>query len=133
MSKSAIYAGNALAQEFVETGTTIDFGSIVRRYGCNTALSGGNVVVDGAGYYDVDTNVTFTADAVGTAVVQLYKDGLAIPEAKATVTTAATTTYAVSIPAIVRNTCGCMQSTISAVISGVAGTINNAAIEVQKI
>ena len=133
MSKSTIYASNTLTQDFVATGTTIDFGSIVRRYGNNTAMSGGNVVVDGVGYYSVDTNVTFSADAVGTALIQLYKDGLAIPGAKASVTTAADTIYAISIPSIIRQTCCCNEGTISAIISGVAGTITNASIVVEKI
>lgn len=57
MSKSVIYANNSSTQTTVATGSIINFGSIVRRYGCNLNLSGGNVVIDGSGYYDVDVNV----------------------------------------------------------------------------
>lgn len=130
MSKSVIYAANSTQQNFVASGTIINFGSIVRKYGCNLNLSGGNVVIDGSGYYDVDVNVSFTS-AAGTVTVQVYKDGVAIQGATAIVTAAATTSYSVTIPCLTRETC-CCESTITVVISGTAGTIDNASIVVEK-
>ncbi|MGN0317807.1 MAG: hypothetical protein ACI4E1_07755 [Lachnospira sp.] len=132
MSKSVIYAANSNSQPFVAAGTVINFGSVVRRYGSNLCLSGGNVEVTGAGYYDVDTNFTVTANDAGTLKIQLFIDGVAIPGAVATITTTAATNYAISIPAIVRHTC-CCEGTITAVISGATGSVINAAIDVIKL
>ena len=130
---SAIYACNTNSQAIVAGNiTTINFGSVVRRFGRNTNMSGGNVTVNGSGYYNIDTNFVFTA-ATGTVDIKLLKDGIEIPGATATITTAANTSYQVSIPCIVRSTC-CCDSNITAIIksSGTA-TVNNAAIEVTKI
>lgn len=130
--KSALYAANTNAQTVTASDSPIQFGSIVRRYGRCTNLSGENVTIQESGYYDIDTNFTFTATAAGTIVISLYKDGVLIPGATATVTVAAGSAYSISIPAIVRNTCNC-ESTITARIIGVAGVINNAAIAVERI
>lgn len=130
--KAALYAANANTQTVTAAETTINFGSIVRRYGRCVNLSGGNAVIEEAGYYDVDTNITFTATAAGTVVVYLYKDGVRIPGANASATVAAGSVYTLGIPAIVRNTCNC-ESTITARIVGVAGAVNNAAIALERI
>ena len=124
---SLVYAANNVSQAFVAAGTVINFGTPVRRYGCNCSVSGGNLVTHGSGYYYIDTNISFTAGGQGTATVQLYKDGVAIPGAIATLTTASATAYSVSIPAVVRDKC-CCDSTITAVISGVNGNVTSVAI-----
>lgn len=129
--KSALYAANTNAQA-VAIGGLVNFGTIVRRYGCNCRLEGGNAVVVGSGYYDLDVDLTITAGAAGTAVITLYKDGTPISGATASVTVAANSLYQVSIPAIVRQVCDC-EGVITAVITGVATTVNNAAIAVEKI
>lgn len=129
MSRSLIYSANTNSQSLA-SGSVINFGSPVRRFGCNLAMSGGNVVVKGEGYYSIDTNISFTASA-GTATIQVYKDGVAIPGATATVTTATSTSYQVSIPSVIRQSC-CVESTITVTITGVTPTVSNAAIEVVK-
>lgn len=129
--KSALYAANTLPQALI-IGGTVNFGAPVRRFGCNINLSGGNAVLNGAGYYDIDADLTFTAGAAGIVTVTLYKDGAPISGATASVTVAADSTYQVSVPAIVRLTC-CCESTITAEITGVATTVTNAAIAVEKI
>lgn len=130
MSKSVLYASNTSSQT-LSTGDVINFGSIVRKYGCNCNLSGGNVIVSGTGYYNIDTIFTLTASAAGNAVITLYKDGVAIPGGIATFTMTAGDLCAVSIPAMIRQSC-CCDSTITAVLTGIAGTMNNAAIIVEK-
>lgn len=132
MSKSVLYAANTNPQTVVAAGSVINFGSIIRRYGCNCNLSGSNATVEGTGYYAVDTNVTFTGAAASTVVVQLYKDGVAIPGAVATSSIAANGIGSVTIPTIVRERC-CVESTITAMISGLAGTVTNASIRVIKL
>ena len=84
MSKSVLYAANSNAQTTSETGSIINFGSIVRRYGCGLKLSGGNVIIEDSGYYDIDTNFTVTPSSAGTLIIQLFQDGNAIPGAKVT-------------------------------------------------
>lgn len=129
--KSTLYAVNSNSQ-VLALSDTINFGSIVRRFGCNCDLSGGNVIINGVGYYDIDTNFTYTAGAAGDVEIALYKDGTLIPGATVTKTVAANSTYSFSIPTIVRHTC-CCESTITAILTGVTGTFTNAAILVEKI
>lgn len=131
MSRSALYSANILSQTLA-VGDNISFGNIVRRFGNNINMSGGNVSLQGAGYYDIDTEFTFTAGVAGTAVITLYKDGTAIPGAVASFTAAADSVYTASIPALVRTFC-CTQSTITAVLTGVAGTVNNSSVKVVKV
>ena len=130
--RSALYAVNTRSQT-VANGGTINFGDIVRKFGCNISLLNGAVITQGRGYYDIDTNIVFTATDAGTAVLTLYKDGVAIPGAVAQLTTAAASTYSVSIPAMVREFADCKEAVITAVLTGVAGTVLNAAIKVEKV
>lgn len=124
-----IYAVNTGTQT-VASGGAISFPQIVRSCGNNVRLSGGNVTVQGSGLYGIDTNFTFTA-AAGTASIALYKDGIPIPGAAAAVTAAANTIYSISIPAVIRQSC-CVESTITAVATGTALSVTNAAIKVAK-
>lgn len=130
---AALYACNTNTQTIpATTATTINFGNPVRRYGQVVDLSGGNVSVTSAGYFDVETNFTLTA-AAGAVTIAIYNDGVAVPGATATITAVADTVYAVSIPCIIRNKC-CCETEITATITSVgAAVISNAAIEVTKI
>lgn len=129
MSKALIYSTNTSTQ-VLANGGVINFGTPVRRYGNNLYISDGNVVARGDGYYTGIANVSFTATA-GTATVQVFKDGVAIPGAKATITTEATTNYQASVPFVIRQRC-CVESSITVSISGVTPTVSNASIEVVK-
>ena len=130
--KSCLYAANTNTQAVAVNGV-ISFGNVVRRFGNNVGISGGNVIMNGAGYYDIDTNITFADTAAGTATIQLYANGTAIPGALAQITTGtANAVHSISIPAVVRNTC-CADNIITAVVTGVAISVTNAAIVVEKI
>ena len=94
--------------------------------------SKGEVNLNGTGYYDIDANITLTAGAAGTVIVSLYKDGVPITGATASATATESGIISVSIPAVVRNMC-CCGSVITAILTGVAATITNAAIAVEKI
>lgn len=130
MCKSAIYAANTGTQA-VKAGSPISFGGIVRRFGQNLNLSGGNVVASGSGYYDVIANLTFTADTAGEVNMALYKDGVQIPGATISVPGTADIEYAVTIPAIIRNKC-CYEAVFT-VKADADITLTNAAIAVKKI
>lgn len=130
--KSILYGANTALQTVPLNGT-ISFGSPIRRFGSNTYLSGGNAVISGPGYYDIDTNFRLVATAATASTITLYKDGIAIPGATATVNPAAIgDVVSVSIPAVVKNLCGCEQ-TITAVLTGSAANLSDAAIVVRKL
>ncbi len=131
MGKSLLYAANTVSQATTANGSTLNFGTTVRRRGCSAELSGGNVITKGIGYYGVSVNAVFIATAAGNEVIKVFKDGVEIPGATVSFTTAESTTYAVSIPCVVRNTC--CESPITVVASGVAGAVTNASIVVENL
>lgn len=130
MCKSALYAANTGTQ-MVAAGGQIDFGRTIRRFGQNLNLSGGSVVMDGSGYYEVTANIAFEAVAAGELNVAVYKDGVQIPGAIVTVPGTADIVYTETLPAIVRVKC-CNESTIT-VVPSEAVSITNAAVIVKKI
>ena len=131
MSKAILYGVNSNPQTVI-VGDRVNFGSIVRRYGSNLNMTGGEVYVTGEGYYAIDASATIVAGAAGIVTVTLLKDGSVIPGAGASATVADGDTVTLNIPAcVIRQKC-CCESTISAVISGVIGQIINATILVEK-
>ena len=129
--KSALYAANTTPQA-LPINSVISFGSIVRRFGSNFNLSGGNLVAMGAGYFDLDAAFNVFGTATGNATITLYKDGVAIPGATQTVGVADGSRTNVTIPVIIRNNC-CRDITITAVLTGAGATINTATIAAEKI
>lgn len=132
MSKSVLYASNTSTQEVVAAGSSIDFGSIIRKYGSNLSLSGGNVVVKGDGYYNIDTVLTINTSTAGTVNIQVFRDGVPISGAEATSTVDINGIYTISIPTLIRQVC-CCENIITVLVSGVAATVTNAAIRVEKV
>lgn len=126
-----IYAGTNNTITTVATGTVIPFTNIVRRYGKNLKISGGNVVINGSGYYNGTVNITYTGSAAGTITFTVYKDGVVVPYATVSATTAADVINAVAIPFVIRDTC-CCESTITVVASGAVVDVTNAGIVVEK-
>ena len=127
---SLLFATNTASQALTN-GQTLSFGQPVRRYGKNIQLSGGNVVINGEGYYPMIASVTLTAGAAGTYTVQLYENGVAIPGAKASGVAAANAVISFAVPGVVRIKC-CEEKIITAVVSGGDSTVTNADIVVTK-
>ena len=130
--KSALYAAMQTPTAVAVDGV-IPLSSLIRRYGCDVALNGNAVNITGAGYYDVDASVTVTPAAAGIVTISLYKDGVAVPGATASETAAANGTVDLSIPALVRQVCCAAGSALTLVLTGVAATVNNVALRVQRI
>ena len=130
--KSALYAAMQTPTAVAVDGV-IPLGSLIRRYGCDVALNGNAVNITGAGYYDVDASVTVSPAAAGTVTVTLYKDGVAVPGATASETAAANGTVDLNIPALVRQVCCAAGSALTLVLTGVAATVDNVALRVQRI
>lgn len=132
MSSSLVYSANTNVQPFVATGTTINFGSVVRRYGCNTNVIGGDGVINGSGYYTIYPFINISGTAGGTATIQFYKDGAPIPGSMIRFTTADGVLSAITPPPMaVRQKC-CCEANITATITGVAGNIIDATILITK-
>lgn len=127
--KSLIYAANNTAQTVV-AGNIVSFGTAVRRFGNNINISGGNIVVNGVGYYEINASATVTASTAGTVTVTLYKDGVAVPGASASAY-AGTSSETININAVIREVC-CCESTITAIVS-VDGTVNASSVIVKKL
>lgn len=128
---SLIYAGSNVPVLTLATGTIVPFNNIVRRYGKNMTVSGGNVIINGAGYYKGIVNITYEGSGAGTVEFTVYKDGVEIPYATVEATTASDVINSVAIPFAIRETC-CKEATITVVASGVAVEISNSAIEIEK-
>lgn len=132
MSKSLLYGVNT-NEQIINIGDRVDFGNVVRRYGCNINMTGGEVFITGEGYYNIDASITFAGGAVGEVTVTLLRDGAIIPGAGASMTLADAGVATLSIPSsVIRQKC-CGESTITALIAGIAGTIRNATIRVEKV
>lgn len=131
MSTSVLYAGNDTPQVTVAAGSIVSFPSIVRKYGKNIGISGGNVIASGMGYYRGIVNITYIGSAAGTLDVEVFKNGVAIPFANVSATTAENVINSIAIPFRIRNKC-CSEDVITVVASGAVVTITNAAISVEK-
>lgn len=131
MSKSLIYAGNSNSQPTVATGTTIKFIDLVRRYGNNLKLSGGNVISNGAGYYEGEAKITYTGTGAGLVKFTVFRNGAEIPYANASATTAENVTNTATIPFVSRDVC-CCDEIITVVASGAVVNVIDASIKVIK-
>lgn len=130
--KSAIYTVNATSQ-LNAANAQVPFGSVVRRFGSNCQLDGGSIILDGPGYYDVSISLSTAPTAAGEITAQLYKDGVAIPGANATVTAAAGgDTVVLPIICTVRNCGQCCSGTLALFVTADHTPINFAT-KVRKL
>lgn len=134
MSRSLVYAVNPNTQN-VALGGIVNFGNLVRRFGCNCGISNGNLTVDGNGFYSVDSSITIEGTEAGTAIFTWYKDGAIVPGASATIVTTDGGVATVSMPtfAIRENGCCCNNSsTLTCVVTGVTVNITTASALLTK-
>lgn len=131
---SVLYIVNNTTQT-VSSGGTVLPGTVVHKNCQSQAnLSGNAINILGNGYFTIDVSATFTG-STGTATLQLYKNGVAIPGAIAsqTITTADTEVRSISFTSEVLKYCNCYDNTaISLVSSGVDLSITNVAIRVKR-
>lgn len=127
---SIIYTANT-APQAIPVGGTISLGPVIRKSGRNLSASGGVINVMGSGYYDIHALFNILGTAAGAVTITLFKDGIAIPGATATVTVGDGGLATLNIPAVIRQQC-CCESTITAELSGTAATINSASAVVSR-
>lgn len=132
MAKSAIYTANTSAQS-VAVGGTVPLGTTIRRFGCNLMQAGDGITMTGSGYYKVSASATVEGSAAGTITLSVYKDGVAVPGATASVTGAADTIYDIALNSLIRLQCCNASSTLTIVLTGTAASVNNMALVVEKV
>lgn len=136
--KSGIYVVNTTTGTAIAIGGTYVPSTVIRRYGKYCQLGGNGVSIGncagGAGYYDIDANVSVAATAVGEVTATLYKDGAPVQGATASATaTAIGDVVTLPISALVRLNCDCDTANLTIVIGGQAVTAKNLAFVVEKI
>ena len=125
--KSAQVALNTSAQSISAEGTNVNIlGSQITDTGCSIETDVAGFKINASGLYRVRYAITFTATDAGTLSVQLLKDGVALPCTLVQNTVAAgnVSTFEVEAPALVLGTCCNICPRITAVLSGVAGTVS---------
>lgn len=136
--KSGIYVVNTQTGQSIGIGSTYVPSTVIRRYGKYCQLGGNGVSIGncagGAGYYDIDANVSVVATAIGNITATLYKDGAPVQGATATATAGAVgDVVTLPISALVRLNCDCDTANLTIVIGGQAVTAQNLALVVEKI
>ena len=133
--KSAQAAYNNAEQAYVAAGTNINvLGNLITDTGVSISTQTGGFRINNGGLFRVSYDVTSTPAAAGAQVIQLYNGSSAMPCAIATDTVAADGIITQHIETVIRlATCCAMQPTISARISGVAGTINHVCASAVKL
>lgn len=125
--KSSQTAYNDSAQAYTADGTTVNIlGNLITDTGVSITTNTGGFKINNGGLFRVSYDVTSTPSAAGTQIVQLYNGSTAMPCATSTVTTTAEGIITQHVETVVRiATCCAIQPTISARISGVAGTVSH--------
>lgn len=133
--KSAQAAYNNAEQAYIAAGTNINvLGNLITDTGVSISTQTGGFRINNGGLFRISYDVTSTPAAAGAQVIQLYNGSSAMPCAIATDTVAADGIITQHVETTIRlATCCAMQPTISARISGVAGTINHVCASVVKL
>lgn len=133
--KSVQTVYNSTSQTVLTTGSTLQLlGNKCTNCGCSITTNSNSFTINNSGIYRFSSDVTFTPTAAGTAVIQLYKNGIALPCAIATVTVAESTTYTEHIETILSVPVCCMlKPEFSIRITGVDGAVNNVGANVSRL
>ena len=133
--KSAQNAYNNSTQTFTAAGTPISvLGILNTDTGCSLSTGTGEFTVEHSGLYRVSYDVTFTPSAAGVAVLQGLKDTTILPCMTAQATVAAGSVYTLHAETTIYVPVCCSGNpTISATISGVAGSISHVCASAVKL
>lgn len=130
--KALIYVQNTNSATY-GIGSTIPFGSVVRRFGQNLDLSGNGIIAAGRGYYKGDVSVTLAPVAAGTVSVTLMKDGVAVPGATASATTDAAGVTCLSFPFVIREQCCDSSCLLTLQLGGAQSVLYNVSAAVERM
>lgn len=134
-AKSCIRVYNNSAQDFTAALTPLNLeGTPVVQSGCSMTLNTTSIQVNRSGLYHLSADVTYTPTAAGVAIIQLYKDEVALPCAIAQHTVVAGSVYTDHIETdLCLATCCVNRPLITLDISGVAGTVNHTCVGMVKL
>lgn len=107
MANGALYVtgGRSLA---TTTGEIVPLGTVVRKFGNNISYGNGTIYLRDRGYYDIDAAFVIEPSAAGTVTVQMYKNGVPVQNAFASISVTTTDVVeTICIPAIMRVRCNC--------------------------
>ena len=126
-AKSCVRSFNDTPQVVTENPTVLAIeGTPVVKSGCSLGLNPSSISVLNSGLYRFATDVIFTPSAATEVIIQLYKDGVPLPCAKAQETCTESNTFTVHIETDLGIALCCGgASSITVVISGCAGTVNH--------
>ena len=133
--KSAQTAYNSAEQAYNADGVTIAIlGNLATDTGVSISTQTSGFRVYNGGLYRISYDVTSTPAAAGAQVLQLYNSASPMPCAVVTDTVTAEGVITQHVETVVRlATCCAVQPSISARISGVAGTINHVCASATKL
>lgn len=133
--KSCVRAYNNNDQTFVAAGTQLNIeGTPVVNSGCSLTLNTANIRINKSGLYHLSADVTFVPTAAGIAVIQFYKDGIALLCAIASETVAAGNTYTEHIETDLEIiTCCVNRPLITISASGVDGSVSHTCVGIVKL
>lgn len=133
--KSAQTAYNNADQTFAAAGSQVAIlGNLGTDTGCAITTQSGGFRVNARGMYRISYDVTYTATAAGTGIVQLYRDSVALPCAIAQDTVTAAGVKTAHVETVISLTsCPSVNPVISAQISGVAGVVNHVCASMVKL
>lgn len=118
----------------VTAGTDIPL-NLIFNTNCRTGMNGNCIRINSCGAYDVDALFNITGVAAGDVSLQMFNNGVAIPDAVASATsTAAADLITLNLTDIIRavkNNIG-TEIALSFRLSA-AATVNNAIVTVQRI
>lgn len=107
----------------------IPFNSVSLKKGCTATQTGATTfALNKCGVYEVTCGVS----AAATDTIQLYKDGVAVPEARRTGVSPCFTTL-VQVDHNNSECCACASPTVIQVVSVSAATLADAAITITKV
>ena len=133
--KSAQQAFSTLAQAYTAEGTILTFDGVqCTNTGCSISTNSSSLTINNSGLYYISATVTSTPTEAAEQVIQLYKNGVALPCAISTDTTVSGSVITQSIETVlVLNSCCASQPNITLRISGAAGTTNFVKITAFKL
>lgn len=133
--KSAQMVYNNTAQAYTADGAAINIlGNLATDTGVSITTQTDGFRINNGGLFRISYDVTSTPGVAGAQILQLYSGSAALPCAIATDTTTANGIITQHVETVIRvATCCAIQPTVSARISGVAGTINHVCANVVKL
>lgn len=133
--KSAQTSYNNTEQAYVAAGTTVSIlGNLATDTGVSIDTQTGGFQICSGGLFRISYDVTSTPAADGAQILQLYSDATPLACAITTDTVTADGIITQHVETVVRlATCCALQPSISARISGVAGTINHVCASAVKL